>query len=490
MQVHKCIKGPSISEFLDDDVLIIVGASLVNGRSTYCAVKMACTLGRTCTTLRRVTGKVLESILKLDAAQLEVFRTAMQGRSLLITGVAGTGKSQVVRAIRAVSEPNRLAVTASTGAAAALVGGTTVNSYFGLGVGNEKAERYIGMMYSQKHKETLQRIIHTNRVLIDEVSMLDADFFDKLVVVTRAVRERAGNTLPVQFILVGDFLQLPAVNARVKGFVFQSKAWRDINVKVHELTKVHRQCERTLLEALARIRKGEITDEDERFINENCAQTPHEDAVNLFGTNDEADQHNRVMMGKIHAPVHPFRCVDSGDERALTAVSAPRELFLKIGAQVMCLKNISMASGRLVNGSVGKVKNIRLRQSYPGSITAFVDVEFTDYGDDGEAAQTFMHSFSTGLTQENDFSVTQKEKTVATRYQIPLRLAWAVSIHKSQGATFDKLCIDLARTFECGQAYVALSRARTLAGMYIKNFTKKCVKANKVALSFYAENRD
>eukprot|EP00966_Prymnesium_polylepis_P094208 2180653-Prymnesium_polylepis.1 len=196
MEVHKRIRGPSISEFLDDDVLIIVGSSLVNGRTTYGAVKIACTLGRTCTTLRRVTGKVLESILKLDSKQLEVFRSAMEGKSILITGVTGTGKSQVVRAIRAVSEPSRMAVTASTGAAAALVGGTTVNSYFGLGVGNEKAERYIGMLYSQKHKVTKDRIIHTNRVLIDEISMLDADFFDKLVVVTRSIRERAGNTLP------------------------------------------------------------------------------------------------------------------------------------------------------------------------------------------------------------------------------------------------------------------------------------------------------
>jgi ATP-dependent DNA helicase PIF1 len=488
MEVHKRIRGPSIAEFLDDDVLVIIGSSLVNGRTTYGAVKIACTLGRTCTTLRRVTGKVLESILKLDSTQLEVFRTAMEGKSILITGVAGTGKSQVVRAIRAVSEPSRMAVTASTGAAAALVGGTTVNSYFGLGIGNEKVERYVGMMYSHKNKATLQRIIHTNRVLIDEVSMMDADFFDKIVAVTRTIRERAGNTLPVQFILVGDFLQLPAVNARSRGFVFQSKSWEELKVKVHELTTVHRQCDSKLLDALSRIRKGEITDEDEKFINENSAQEPHQDCVNLFSTNDEADHHNRCMMSKIPAPIHPFRCVDSGDERALTAVTAPRELFVKTGAQVMCLKNISMAAGRLVNGSVGKVINVRLREAEPERITVFIDVEFTDYGDEGDDAHKFTHTFVTGCTQENEFSVMQKEKVVATRYQIPLRLAWAVSIHKSQGATFDKLCIDLSRTFECGQAYVALSRARTLGGMYIKNFTKKCVKANKVALSFYENN--
>ena len=488
MEVHKRVRGPSISEFLDDDVLIIVGSSLINGRTTYGAVKIACTLGRTCTTLRRVTGKVLESILKLDSKQLEVFRTAMEGRSMLITGVAGTGKSQVVRAIRAVSEPSRIAITASTGAAAALVGGTTVNSYFGLGVGNEKVERYIGILNSQKHKVTKERIIHTNRVLIDEVSMLDADFFDKLVVVTRSIRERAGNTLPVQFILVGDFLQLPAVNARSKGFVFQSKSWEELKVKVHELTTVHRQCDSKLLDALSRVRKGQITDEDVQFINENSAREPHQDCVNLFSTNDESDHHNRCMMAKIHAQIHPFRCVDSGDERAITSVTAPRELFLKAGAQVMCLKNISGAAGCLVNGSVGKVVDVRVRVSEPERITAYIDVEFTDYGDESDNAHKFMHSFVTGCTQENEFSVIQKEKVVATRYQIPLRLAWAVSIHKSQGATFDRACIDLSRTFECGQAYVALSRVRTLAGMYIKNLTKKCVKANSVALSFYKDN--
>lgn len=488
MQVHRRRTGPSIAEFLDDDTLTVVGVSLTNTNRIYSAVRLACMLGRTCTTMRRVTGKVLEGILKLDSAQLEVFRTAMTGRSMLITGVAGTGKSQVVRAIREVSDTSRLGVTASTGAAAAMVGGSTVHSYFGLGMGNDKVERYVGKVFNPNNRVLRDRIVHTNRVIIDEVSMMDADLFDKIAALVKAVRERAGNTLRVQFVLVGDFLQLPAVHAKTKGFVFQSKAWKDHNVKVHELTKVHRQSNRGLLEVLSRIRRGVLTPEDEAFLKQNSAQQPHEDSVKLFATNDESDHHNRCILSRMPGKIHPFKCVDNGNPAALTSVTAMPELYLKVGALVMCLKNLPHARGTLVNGSVGRVSDVRVVESPPGMFNAHVDVLFKDYGEEGDDAFEFSHTFVTGCNPDNEFSVMQKDKVVATRFQIPLRLAWGVSIHKSQGATFDKICINLENCFECGQAYVALSRARTIAGMYIQGLAKKCVKANAVALSFYKNN--
>ena len=116
-----------------------------------------------------------------------------------------------------------------------------------------------------------------------------------------------------------------------------------------------------------------------------------------------------------------------------------------------------------------------------------MEVLFKDYGQSGDEEYEFSHTFVTGCNTDNEFSVTQKGKVVATRFQIPLRLAWGVSIHKSQGTTFDKISINLEKCFECGQAYVALSRARTILGMHIQGLSKKCVKANSSALSFYTQ---
>ena len=361
MQVYRIRRGPSIAKFLDDDTLILVGVSLTNTNRINSSVRIACTLGATCTTMRRVMGKVLEVILKLDSEQIEVFRTAMTGRSMLITGVAGTGKSRVVRAIREVSDPRRLGVTASTGAAAAMVGGTTVHSYFGIGRGDDTLDRY----YTKVVCDVVlrDRIVHTNRVIIDEVSMMDAALFDKIASLVKAVRARAGNTLPVQWVLVGDFLQLPAVHAKTKGFVFQSNAWQDHNVKVHELKRVHRQSNQCLLDVLSRVRLGIITPEDEAFLKQNSAQHPHEDSVKLFSTNDESDRHNLYILSRVQGNVHMFKCLDSGNRVALTYVTALPKLYIKVGALVMCLKNLPHAYGTLVNGSVGRVSDIQVEES-------------------------------------------------------------------------------------------------------------------------------
>lgn len=488
MIVVKKKREPSIVEFLDNDTLIMIGENLTHGRTIYGAVRLACILGRSCSAFRSITNSVLQSILQLDDDQLKVFQAAMKGDSILITGVAGTGKSQVVRAIRAVSNKERMGVTASTGAAAAMVGGSTINSFLGMGTGRENVEVYFSIVNGPQNKELKDRIVTTDRILIDEISMIDSTFFDKIHRLVNGVRARHGNTLPVQFILVGDFLQLPAVYADLNGFVFQSRAWKELDVKVFELKNVHRQTDPKLLGVLGRIRHGNLTHMDHAYLMENSAKEPHEDSVCLFAKNDDADFHNRVVLGKIHQPTHSFNCVDKGDEHALTAVTAQPKLFLKVGALVMCLKNISTSSMRLVNGSVGRVQRVDVVEAPPTIRNAHVTVEFTDYGDTGSSPRKFTHTFITGCTAENEFSVYKKEKVVATRYQIPLKLAWGVSIHKSQGATFDKLTVNMEGCFADGQAYVALSRARTLTGMHITGLSRRCVRANAVALNFYKQN--
>ena len=391
-----------------------------------------------------------------------------------------------------------MGITASTGTAAAMVGGCTINSFLGMGTGKEHIETYFSTVYAQRNKDLRDRIIKTDRILIDEISMIDGHFFDKIVCLVDGVRARYGNTLPVQYILVGDFLQLPAVSARQHGFAFQSNAWNQLGIRVFELKKVHRQTDPKLLEVLGRIRGGALNHTDHDFLMDNCAKTAHPDSVRLFAKNCDADAHNLQLLLSINERSHTFTSIDRGEQHALMAVTANPKLVLKVGALVMCLKNLSVCAsrGRLVNGSVGRVLNVDVVVVDDGSTTltgipnrkAYVTVEFADYGDTGDTVRKFTHTFVTGCTQENEFSVYKKDKVVATRYQLPIKLAWGVSIHKSQGATFDKLVAKLEGCFADGQAYVALSRARTLAGMHITGLTKRCVKANAVAKNFYKTN--
>tara|TARA_B110001450_G_scaffold198426_1_gene187065 strand:- start:4273 stop:5433 length:1161 start_codon:yes stop_codon:yes gene_type:complete len=379
-----------------------------------------------------------------------------------------------------------MGVTASTGAAAAMVGGSTINSFLGMGTGKENAEVYLSFMYAAKNRALKERIVKTDCIIIDEISMIDSKFFDKIRTVVNVVRRRQG-AKPVQFIMFGDFLQLPAVSAQQNGFVFQSKTWNEMKVKVFELKKVYRQTDPKLMEVLGRIRGGDLSDADRAFLVENCAKEAHPDSVCLFAKNDDAETHNRIALGRIHTQTHRFDAIDSGDMYALNAVTAQPNLFLKVGALVMCLKNINVSASRhrLVNGSVGRVLSVDAVEAPPSTRRAHISVEFTDAGDAGDTPHKFIHTFITGCTTENEFSVYKNDKIAATRYQIPLKLAWGVSIHKSQGATFEKLTVNMHGCFADGQAYVALSRARTLAGMHITGLSSRGVRASAVALNFY-----
>jgi ATP-dependent DNA helicase PIF1 len=435
---------------------------------------------RTCKALSQIAEDRVYALLQLDRAQYAALRAALSGRNTFVTGAAGTGKSQVIKAMTRLCGSARTAITASTGASAALVGGTTLHSFLGMGLGNASLLTYQKMLSNRQSAVVLERIVSTERLVVDECSMLDAEFFDKVVQLVAWAKERR-NARRMQFIFVGDLLQLPSLKSRINGYIFEAKQWGRLQVKVCELKTIYRQSSAQFLAVLSRVRRGLLSAEDQAWIEANSMQHPHPLATCLFAKNDDADTHNRQMLARIATQTHPFYAVDTGSPYALNAVSAQRELFIKVGALVMCLKNIETATEhKLVNGSVGRVVHVGTSQTSAG-LTAEVTVRFLSV----ETHAAFEHIFRSGQNAENEFKVTIKEKVVATRFQLPLRLAWAISVHRGQGCSLDYVLTNLNGTFEFGQAYTALSRVRDVKNLCVRGLSPRVVKADKKVLDFY-----
>jgi ATP-dependent DNA helicase PIF1 len=235
-------------------------------------------------------------------------------------------------------------------------------------------------------------------------------------------------------------------------------------------------------EILSRIRRGILSDEDKQYITTRMAPVRHKDAATLFSTNFDVDTHNRQMLAKLFGRIHLFSAVDSGATQLLGGVPAQRELFLKHGALVMCLKNITAAAGPLVNGSIGRVAAVEVHDHPPGTPRVTVSVNFEDH-----IGNSFFHTFTVGCNvQDNKFAIEQLGKEVAVRWQLPLKLAYAVTIHKSQGSTLTNVFTDVSGCFEYGQSYTALSRATNLPAMHVRGLQASVVKAHPRAVAFYS----
>lgn len=399
--------------------------------------------------------------------------------------------------------PQRCAVTASTGCAAALIGATTLHSCMGLGLGDATAAEL-----AKRNRQRGTRVSRLRTLIIDEVSMLDAECFEKASDVASLVRGflppnmRAWGGL--QLIVCGDMLQLPAVKVRETGWVFETPAWAAMRFRNHVFERIHRQSgDPEFATVLSRVRLGLATAEDLAYLKANSAKEPMEGAVQLFARNEPASELNqrklREVMGAHPAlSTKPFRAIDSGPrQHLLEHCLAPKVLWLAPGCRVMCLRNLSET---LVNGSTGTVTKVaEVRDLDVGRVVgADVHVRF----DGALNGEPFEHVFSSiratpgsapVVPNGYEFSVTAHREKVATRLQLPLRHAWGISIHKAQGLSLSRANIDFAGVFEdgqvtrhsnsgllfqqltllCayGQAYTALSRMRSLGGAFLSNLT-------------------
>ena len=387
---------------------------------------------------------------------------------VFITGRAGTGKSTFTDLLK--KQLQSYAIVAPTGVAALNVGGQTIHSFFRLAPGPMDSSK-IKRVHNRKAYKALRTLI------IDEISMVRADLLDAIDGMLRL--NGPTSTRPfggVQIIAIGDLYQLPPIISKSdeqffteheyqSPFFFSAKALKEVPLKTVEFSKVFRQTETSFISLLNNIREGQYLEHTLPVLNERVMPLNANsfNGIVLSGTNDRAARINSQKLAEIPTPLRSYSAQVSGEFRVdLTKLPAPFELQLKCGAQVMFLKNDR--SRRWVNGSLGRVTELG---------PDYVEVELA------ESTCAERVRVETDKWENFKFEFSEKENAVvATNVgsynQIPLSLAWAVTIHKSQGKTFDRVHLDLGRgAFAEGQVYVGLSRCRTLEGVTLERAIRK-----------------
>jgi ATP-dependent DNA helicase PIF1 len=440
----------------------------------------------------------------LTNEQLSVINLLLQDKNVFLTGGGGVGKSYLLSAIytelpglkhrlskkknpELVSKLPRIQMCALTGCAALLLGhkAKTLHSWAGIGLGKESvSELYVKISRNRKAKRNW---LCTDLLIIDEISMMTADLFDKLDSLGKKIRSNKKPFGGIQLLLVGDFFQLPPVTKgddSVK-FAFESEAWPTAITSSVELTIIQRQKDEAFQKILKEARTGALSKESVKVLNERQGREWKENKIRptlLFPRRAEVDMINdtnlKALQGRkytykariVHDGKAPngFTETDEAFQKALavfdSGASYSKELVLMLDAQVMLIANTNPNEG-LVNGSRGVVTGFCSYSELP--IVEFVN---------GAKKTIGSHTWP---IEDYEF---------VSRSQIPLQLAFAVTTHKSQGATLDSALVDIGSgIFEYGQAYVALSRVRSLEALYVHDFDKTAFRAHPKVKQFYSK---
>jgi ATP-dependent DNA helicase PIF1 len=392
-------------------------------------------------------------------------------QNLFITGNAGTGKSTLLEHFKATTK-KRVAVLAPTGVAALNVEGQTIHSFF-LIPPNITPDKVLEHTLTDKRKKLISSL---DMIVIDESSMLRADLLDCIDVSLRHNRQELNMPFGgVQMVFIGDLYQLPPVVAGAEEkeifrtqynspYFFSAKCIQDLEMTLLELEKIYRQSDNDFIRLLNKVRDNSITVQELEVLNQqhdpDCDKDGTKDfVITLTTTNAAADTKNLTELNKLKAKQETYFGEVEGEfsNRSLPTL---KELELKEGAQVMLLNNDP--AGRWVNGSIGKITKIE-----------FDDIELDDVLtvklDTGKTVKVCKHDWNIHKYFFNEDTQKLDTEVAGSFHQFPLRLAWAVTIHKSQGKTFEKVIIDIGRgTFAHGQIYVALSRCTSMEGITLK----------------------
>ncbi len=394
----------------------------------------------------------------LSPEQLAVFERIEHTREhVFVTGRAGTGKSTILNHL-SFHTSKIIAVCAPTGVAALNVGGQTIHSLLRLPTG------VIADHDLDQPAELKKMLAAIDTLVLDEVSMVSADLMDAIDRSLRQARGRGHDPFGgVQVIMFGDPYQLPPVPPRDPHerayfadtyrslWFFDAKVWLDTPLTAIELVEVHRQKDDRFKQILGAVRYGEVTADMAEELNSAGARPAPEDALTLATTNATVARINASRLAKITGDAVRAVAEVNGEFRENT-YPADEVLELKPGAQVMFLRNDP--DGRWVNGTIGTVSRV--------SGTVWVEVDQEEFEVEPTVWERYRYRY--------DSETKKLEKEVVAEFeQFPLRLAWAVTVHKSQGHTYDQAIVDLGpRAFTAGQTYVALSRVRSLEGLYLQ----------------------
>lgn len=445
-----------------------------------------------------ILNSMQEPIEKNDIFDLAVQFVNNTNRNLFLTGKAGSGKTTFLKYIKEHSH-KKLAIVAPTGVAAINAGGVTIHSLFQLPFGNFLLEQYntnlsSGNFYNKQNLLKNIRLSSAKRsllqeldlLIIDEVSMVRADLLDAIDVVLKWVRKQPHVPFGgVQMLFIGDLFQLPPViNADEwnvlqlyykSPFFFHAISLQDNLPLYIELKKIYRQNDADFIHLLNNIRNNEINAEDILFLNQYYRpdfKPAKEKYIVLTSHNIKANQINQKELKNLKGKLHTFSAEVKGEFNE-KSVPVEKNLALKEGAQIMFIKNDKGDIKRYYNGKIGTIKKIWEDEIY---------VMFPDDDHELLLEKETWNNIRYNYNKETDLI---EEEIIGTFVQFPIRLAWAITIHKSQGLTFEKAIIDAGESFAAGQVYVALSRLTSLDGLVLySKINTGCINTDKQALAF------
>ena len=426
----------------------------------------------------------------MNQEQEDALKGVLKGDNIFLTGQGGTGKSFLIWKIKdAFAEAGKtLAITATTGCAALLLGhgAKTIHSWASVGLAKEPVSKLVSMI--RRGGKGLRRWLTTDALIIDEVSMMTPELFEKLDAIAKAIRMNNKPFGGIQLILVGDFFQLPPVytDGQETKFMFESPLWKETIKQTIELTQIMRQSDPVFQELLTEVREGRLSDQHLGILEERRGIDWRREKIRpslLFSRRMEVDYINttnlKALKGEKHhyeattefSPAMTKRGISVNDvdvQRAIQKLDrdAPYQptLVLAAGAQVMLINNIDIDAG-LVNGSRGVITHFGTGPTY---------IPYVLFKNKADAIP-----LPTVVWEAED-------PEGVMRRQIPLVLAYAVTIHKCQGSTLDSALVDIGTsTFEYGQAYVAMSRVKSLEALYVHELDVTAIRAHPKVIAFY-----
>lgn len=406
--------------------------------------------------------------------QKEAMEILKMGHNVFLTGAPGSGKTFLLKEYIHFLKSHHISVgvTASTGIASTHLNGITIHSWSGIGIKDEIDQKEIRRLL--KKEQLKKRLSKTKVLIIDEISMLHAHRLD---LVNQVIQEFKSNHFQpfggIQVVLCGDFFQLPPVSKSGEPppyFVNYSNVWKDMNPKICYLTEQWRQTDKEYLQVLNDIRRNSVDDRTIDLLKKRYQASINIDIrpTKLYTHNVDVELENKKELAKIKAKPHYFFMETKGPQPLVDFLKqsclAPEKLILKVGAPVLFLKN-NFNKG-YVNGTLGKVIGFDKYNELPIIKTA-----------DGKKI----------MVMPEDWMFEEEGKVKAKITQLPLRLAWAITVHKSQGMTLDAVEMDLSKCFEPGMGYVALSRVRSLLGMRLLGMNNLALRINREILEFDKE---